>query len=121
MEFETPKYDYVTVNVILEKNTLKSTRVLADIPGSRVVAMACVPTDNTEGRIIDLTVYQNNNDVVKAADIRFSQKTNGGTYQDSMRPVDLPGSFQYYVELSAYETSAVQNVQVQVLFMYQKN
>ena len=116
---DTLKYDYITATVALAVNeTLDSEKI--GLPDGNVVAIGAVVAGNTENRIINLAVFQNTTEVVRSADVRFSQKTSGGTFRDSMRPVDLPGGRTYEVRIASNEGSATQAIQVQVLFMVEK-
>lgn len=112
-------YDYVTVNVTLIKATLIANAPI-DIPDGKVVAIGAAISGNPEDRIIDLGIFKNNNAVVQPADYRFSQKTNGGTFVESMRPVNFEGGFSMQARLSAYAVSATEDITVQVLFMIYK-
>ena len=84
------------------------------------MAIAAIVAGDTENRIINLSVLSNGNDVVRPADVRFSQKTNAGTFIDSMRPVDFLGGRVYETRLVASSLSATQTITVQVLFMIEK-
>jgi hypothetical protein len=117
--FEEEKYEYVTQNVTMLKGTVLGNEKF-DVPDGQVVAMAAIVAGNTEDRIVDLGVFNNNNEVVKTCDVRFSQKTNGGTFKDSMRPVDFAGGKQYEVRLLALAASPREDITVQVLFMIRK-
>lgn len=119
MDFLEKKYEYVVSNVVLVKNMVLANEPV-DIPEGKVVAMAAIMKGNDENRLIDLGVFQNNNEVVKTCAVEFSEKTSGGTYKDSMRPVDLSGGKQYQVRLTASASSAVDNVTVQAIFMIEK-
>lgn len=113
------KYEYATIDVTLLKNTLIGQEVI-NIPDGRVVAMGVVLAGDPEDRIINVGVFDNNNETVKTADYRFSEKTNGGTYKDSLRPVDFSGGKNYQIRLLSNDASATENVTAQVLFMIEK-
>ncbi|MBC7748119.1 MAG: hypothetical protein H7Z76_06010, partial [Methylotenera sp.] len=74
----------------------------------------------TENRIIDLSILQNNQEIVRPSDVRFSEKTNGGTFKDSLRPINFDGGKTYEVKLVANAISNANTVTVQVLFMFEK-
>lgn len=116
---EEIKYEYETVNVSLAANTVLSSENLS-IPAGRVVAIAAIVAGNTEARIINLSILQNNQEIVRPADVRFSEKTNGGTFKDSMRPVDFLGGRTFEARVVANSMSTTQAVAVQVLFMIEK-
>lgn len=113
------QYEYVTANVTLETGIVTGNdRVL--IPEGKVVAIGAVVAGNTEDRIINLSILDNNNEVVRPCDVRFSEKTNGGTFKDSLRPVDFNGGRTFEARIVALSPSATQKVAVQVLFMIEK-
>jgi hypothetical protein len=117
--FEQKQYEYVTANVTLATDTVTGNdKVL--IPEGKVVAIGAVVAGNTEDRIINLSILDNNNEVVRPCDVRFSEKTNGGTFKDSMRPVDFNGGRTFEARLVALSPSATESVAVQVLFMIEK-
>lgn len=116
---EENKYEYETVNVSLAANTAMSSENLT-IPAGKVVAIAAVVAGNTEARIINLSILQNNQEIVRPADVRFSEKTNGGTFKDSMRPVDFLGGRTFEARIVANAVSATEAIAVQVLFMIEK-
>lgn len=117
--FEQKQYEYVTANVTLATDTVTGNdKVL--IPEGKVVAIGAVVAGNTEDRIINLSILDNNNEVVRPCDVRFSQKTNGGTFKDSMRPVDFNGGRTFEARIVALSPSVTEAVAVQVLFMIEK-
>lgn len=120
--FEEIDYEYERVNVVLAANaTISSSDTgRVRIPDGKVVAMAAVIAGDTENRIIDLSVLDNNNEIVRPCDVRFSQKTSGGTFKDSMRPVAFNGGRTIEARLVALAASTTQTVTVQVVFMIQK-
>ncbi len=120
--FEEIDYEYERVNVVLAVNATMSTSESGKIriPDGKVVAMAAVIAGDTENRIIDLSVLDNNNEIVRPCDVRFSQKTSGGTFKDSMRPVAFNGGRTIEARLIALSSSTTQTVTVQVVFMIQK-
>ncbi len=116
---ENSRYDYVTSTLSLAVNeTVNSEKIT--VPDGKVVAIAAIVAGNTEDRVINLSILQNNMEVVKAADVRFSAKTSGGTFKDSMRPVDLSGGRTYETKIVASAASTTETVQIQVLFMIEK-
>ena len=120
--FEEVEYEYVRVNVDLPANATMSNidNSRVPIPQGIVVAMAAILGGNAEERIIDLSVLDNNNEVVRPCDFRFSEKTAGGTFKDSLRPVSFTGGRSLEVRLVALQPSATKSITVQVLFMIKK-
>ncbi|MFV5702195.1 hypothetical protein ACM55F_10015 [Flavobacterium sp. XS2P12] len=117
--YEEKTYEYVTANVTLTNGTVLANEPIV-IPDGKVVAISAIVAGDTENRIINLSVLSNGNEVVRPADVRFSQKTNGGTFRDSMRPVNFLGGRSFEARLVALSLSATQTVTVQVLFMIEK-
>jgi hypothetical protein len=110
------KTEYITTTITLDPTeTLDSQTV--QIPSGNIVAMAAIVAGNPEARILNLSVLQNGFEVVQPADVRFSERTSGGTYRGSMRPINLPGGRQYEVRLVATTASLTEKVAVQVQFM----
>lgn len=120
--FEEVKYEYERVNVLLAANTTMSASESGKIriPDGTVVAIAAIVAGNTEDRIIDLSILDNNNEIIRPTDIRFSEKTSGGTFKDSMRPVAFNGGRNVEARLVALTPSTTQSITVQVVFMVQK-
>jgi hypothetical protein len=113
------KYEYVVANVLLAKTTNSGNKNI-DIPSGRVVALGVVAAGNTENRIIDLSILNNGNEVIKPSDFRFSEKTSGGDYLQSLRPVDFDGGRLYETRFSASVASIAEDVNFQVLFVIEK-
>lgn len=120
--FEEIDYEYERVNVVLAATATMSASDSGRIriPDGKVVAIAAIVAGNTENRIIDLSILDNNNEIVRPCDVRFSEKTSGGTFKDSMRPVAFNGGRTVEARLVALLPSATQAVTVQVVFMIQK-
>jgi hypothetical protein len=116
---EELKYEYVTANVALAVSETQGSDTVF-IPEGKVVAIGAVVSGNPEARIINLSILQNNSEIIRAADVRFSEKTNGGTFKDSLRPVDFQGGRQFEAKLVASDSSATEAITVQVLFMIEK-
>jgi len=117
--FEEEKiYEYVTANV-----TISAGNIMAQdktfIPDGKVVAIGTALAGNFGNAIVNLSILDNNNEVIKPSDVRFSEKTNGGTFKDSLRPVYFLGGKTYESRLVALQPLAA-NVTVQVLFMIEK-
>lgn len=111
--------EYVTANITLVANTAIANDKIF-IPDGKVVAIAAIVAGNTENRIINLSILDNGNEVIKPADVRFSTKTSGGSFKESMRPVDFSGGRNFETKLVANATSATENITVQVLFLIEK-
>jgi hypothetical protein len=115
-------YTYERVNVTLAANTTQSSTEGSSVflPEGKVVAIGAIVVGDTQGRIIDLSILNNNNEVVRPCDVRFSEKTSGGTFKDSMRPVAFQSGKTFEARLVALVASTTIDITVQVLFMIQK-
>ncbi|WP_163398159.1 hypothetical protein [Flavobacterium fluviatile] len=112
-------FEYITSTVTLnETETQDTDNVL--VPDGTIVGIAAVISGNTESRIINLSMLQNNFEVVRAADVRFSERTSGGSFKESMRPVNLPGGRNYETRIVALSASTTEKVSIQVMFMISK-
>ena len=120
--FEEIDYTYEKVDVVLPVNATMSTSDTGRIrlPEGKVVAIGAIVAGNTENRIINLSILDNNNEIVRPCDVRFSEKTAGGSFKDSLRPVAFIGGRNYEARLVALAPSSTQAITVQVLFMIQK-
>jgi hypothetical protein len=120
--FEEIDYTYEKVDVVLPVNATMSTSDTGRIrlPEGKVVAIGAIVAGDTENRIINLSILDNNNEIVRPCDVRFSAKTAGGTWKDSLRPVAFIGGRNYEARLVALAPSSTQAITVQVLFMIQK-
>lgn len=120
--FEDVDYEYERVNVVLPANATTSSidGSMVTLPQGKVVAIGAVVAGDTENRIIDLSILNNNNEVVKPCDVRFSEKTSGGEFKNSLRPVAFIGGKVFQAKLVALEASLTKTITVQVIFMIQK-
>jgi hypothetical protein len=110
------KNEYITTTITLDVNETTDSQTV-QIPSGTIVGMAAIVAGNPEARILNLSVLQNNFEVVQPSDVRFSERTSGGTYRGSLRPVNLLGGRNYEVRLVATTASPTEKVAVQVLFM----
>jgi len=114
------RYEYVVADVFLAKTTNTGTESMIDIPSGRVVAMGTVMAGDAENRIINLSVLNNGNEVIKPADYRFSEKTSGGDWLQSLRPVDFDGGRKYETRFVAPVASANEDLNFQVIYVIEK-
>ena len=120
--YEEVDFEYEKVDVVLPANSVVSTSDTGKIriPEGKVVAIGAIVAGDTENRIINLSILDNNNEVLRPCDVRFSAKTAGGSFKDSLRPVAFIGGRNYEARLVALAPSATETITVQVLFMIQK-
>jgi hypothetical protein len=112
-------YEYVTANIVLGVNESQDSDKVT-IPAGRVIAIGAIVAGNTGSRIINLSILQNNQEIIRPADVRFTQKTSGGTFKNSLRPVDFEGGRTFEAKVVATAASATEEVAIQVLFMIEK-
>lgn len=109
------KITYKTINVTLPAAS-QSAEKGTKIPSGKIVAIGTVIKGNTDEEIIDFSLLDNNNEILPPADVKFSEKTSGGRWIDSMRPVELDGGREIDAKLYAYTSNRAADIQVQVLF-----
>ena len=69
----------------------------------------------TDGEIIDLSVAENGNDVLRPCDVRFSEPKSAGRWLDALRPTTIDGGRTLTFKLNAYTANRLNAVKVQVL------
>ncbi len=113
------KYDYTTVNVTIDANDPSGNNSVR-VPDGEVVAIGAIcNTEPTE--IINLSLLDNNNEILRPSDVRFSQKTSGGDWLSCLRPVsDISGGRDITARLTALTATRAKDYTVQVLFMIKK-
>lgn len=113
------KFEYITVvATLLAANATGEAEV--KLPDGKCVAIGAVIKGNTDDEIINLSLLEGTQTVLKPADVSFSTRSNGGSYRESLRPVDLDGGRLITVSLAALTASRPTNIKVQVLFMVEK-
>ena len=92
------------------------------LPDGNLVNVGAVSNDTT-GQIINFSLLQDGNDVIKPADLRFSTRTSGGSFRDSLRPIsNVVAGRQFEVKVATLgDRPSAAEVVVQVLFVIQKN
>lgn len=115
-----PKFEHITIDVVLPANSATAVSEPQRIPDGRCVAIGAVVSGNTNNEIINLSLKQNTNEVLKPADVRFFEKTNGGIFVHSLCPVDIDGGRAITVVLNALVDVRPNPVTIQVLFMVEK-
>ncbi|ESU28392.1 hypothetical protein FLJC2902T_17470 [Flavobacterium limnosediminis JC2902] len=113
------RFEYVTV-VITLLAAASSGEAEVRLPDGKCVAIGAVTSGNDDNEIINLSCSENSTVVLKPADVRFSEKTNGGNFVESLRPIDLDGGKTITASLNALTNSRATDVKVQVLFMILK-
>lgn len=109
------KITYKTINVTLPAAS-QSAEKGTKIPAGKIIAIGTVTKGNANAEIIDFSLLDNNNEILSPADLSFSEKTSGGRWIDSMRPVNLDGGREIDAKLYAYTSSRAADIKVQVLF-----
>lgn len=106
---------YKTINVTLPAASQSASKGIK-IPTGKIIAIGAVVQGNIANEIIDLSLLDNNNEMLAPCDVKFSEKTAGGRWIDSMRPVNLDGGREVDAKLYAYTSSRANDIKVQVLF-----
>jgi hypothetical protein len=106
---------YKTINVTLPAASQTASKGIK-IPSGKIIAIATVVQGNSANEIIDLSLLDNNNEILAPCDVKFSEKTAGGRWIDSMRPVGLDGGREVDAKLYAYTSTRSTDIKVQVLF-----
>jgi hypothetical protein len=119
MNLNSKKYEYVTSDVQVLKNISSNEEDIV-IPDGRVVAMGVVLKGNAEDRIVNASVLDRNNEIIRPADVTFFQKTTGGNFLDGFMPVDFDGGRTYQARLSPTVVSAVDDLTAQFIFIVEK-
>lgn len=96
----TKRYEFVTQNVTLIRTSTFNEELLT-IPDGKVVRMGVILKGNTENRIINASVLDNNNEITRPIDVDFLQKTASGSFLEGFMPVEFDGGRQYQVRLTA--------------------
>jgi hypothetical protein len=120
MENTNKRYETVTQNVKLLRTGLFDEELLR-IPDGKVVRMGVVLKGNTEDRIINASVLDNNNEIIRPIETGFLQKTASGSFLEGFMPVDFEGGRQYQVRLTALVLPlGVEEPVAQFLFIIEK-
>lgn len=115
------KIKYITASLILDKDSTDIEESVL-LPDGVVTHFAIVQSGNDNQEIINLSFLENNTELLKPSDLRFSEKTANGNFLESMRPVsDIDGGRKIQVRLAALKSARPSNVNVQVLFAIQTN
>jgi hypothetical protein len=96
----TKRYEFVTQNVKLLSTGLFNEESLR-IPDGKVVRMGVVLKGNTQDRLINASVLDNNNEIIKPIEVGFLQKTASGSFLEGFMPVEFDGGRTYDVKLTA--------------------
>ena len=108
--------DYKTIVVTLPSGSSSVDSTSIKMPDGKIVGIAATSTGNEPREIINLSVLNNGNEVVRPADLSFSTQQSGAGFLNSMRPVDFDGGYEYNVRLTAYTPSRANDIVVQVIF-----
>lgn len=116
---EDANYDYSTVNITISNGTAIAEEDVR-LPDGELVGIATV-TSPEPSEILNMGLFINNQEVLKPADVRFSQKTNGGTWRDSIRPVSgIQGGTTVTTRIIALTDVRADDITTQVLFVVKK-
>lgn len=108
------RIDYRTINLTLASDA-SQTEADLKVPAGTICAIGAITQGNTLGEIIDLSVSDNGNDVLRPCDVRFSEPKSAGHWLEAMRPTSLEGGRTLTFKLAAYTASRASEIKVQVL------
>ena len=111
------RYEQKKVEVtIADGGTLASNTI--KLPFGTCVGMSVAKIDNANhGDFVNLSVKDGGGAVVEASDISFFEKTSGGRWIDSLRPMSFECNRNVEVELSTATALSGGNFKAQVLFV----
>lgn len=113
------KVKYHRHNITLPKNTTAFQVDNIKVPDGEVTHISLVH-DNTTAKIVEMGIYENNSEVVKPCDIRFTEKTSSGSFLESLRPVsDFQGGREVSIRLTTLDNLINDDITVQVLLVIQ--
>ena len=107
------KVDWKTLNISL---VVGETTTTGEVPlerGERIVA--AVETGSEPGQIINLGLYEQNNEVSVPMDLGFWKRSNSGQYLDGFKPIGFKGGTTVEVRLTT-KTPVPAAVDVQIVF-----
>ena len=114
-----PKYEYVTKEVtVLDK--VSSNEEDIRVPDGRVVRMGVVLRGNTEDRMVNVSILDSNNEIVRPAEVRFFEKASGGNFLDGFMPVDFDGGRTYQVRVTPTTESVSDDITAQFILIVEK-
>lgn len=110
---------YTSKEITLSRLETSVTKTI-EIPEGDVTHIGLVK-EGTATDIVNLEVLQNFSRLLDPLDIRFSEKSNGANFLESLRPVSgIRGGRTLQVRLTAISTPRVADLTVQVVFVTQK-
>lgn len=90
MERNEVLYDYQTLDVLVEKGFPMIQREVR-IPDGEIIGIGVVAAYDP-GQMVNFSLLDNNNEVLRPASTKFCEKTNGGDWVSSLRPVNIAGA-----------------------------
>lgn len=113
------KYEYVTQEVFVEDKSPSNEEDIR-VPDGRVVRMGVILRGNTEERMVNVSILDSNNEIVRPAEVTFFQKTSGGNFLDGFMPVDFDGGRTYQVRVTPTTESVADNITAQFILIVEK-
>ncbi len=107
------KIDWKTLKIkLLAGETLAEKAITLD-KGEKVVASVAVASD--PGKIVDLGLYENNQQVSAPMDLSLWKKSNAGIFTDGFKPLEIKGGSEIQARLSTAAGLAA-DLDIEVVF-----
>mgnify|MGYP003638073057 CR=1 FL=1 len=114
-----PQYRHKKVNLtIAAAGQLDEKKV--NLPAGTCVGMAVIKTGAAPDEFVDLSILDNGSELVEGSDYRFYEKTNGGRWIDSLRPMSFDCNRDITVRLAA-DNAIAGGLKLQVIFFIIQN
>lgn len=107
------KVDWKTLNISLAAGETIATGEVPLERGERIVAAA--ETGSEPGQIINLGLYEQNNEVSAPMDLAFWKRSNSGQYLDGFKPIGFKGGTTVEARLTT-KTAVAAQVDLQIVF-----
>lgn len=107
------KVDWKTLNISL---AIGETIATGEVPlekGERIVA--AVETGTDPGQIINLGLYEQNNEVSAPMALPFWKRSNAGQYLDGFKPIGFKGGTTVEARVTT-KTAVAEAVDIQIVF-----
>lgn len=107
------KVDWKTLNIsLVPGETIANKEIHLEL-GERIVA--AVETGSEPGQIINLGLYEQNNEVSAPMALPFWKRSNAGQYLDGFKPISFKGGSSVDVRLST-KSPIANAVEIQIVF-----
>lgn len=91
-----------------------------NLPSGTCVGMAVIKTGADPDEFVDLSILDNGSELVEGSDYRFYEKTNGGRWIDSLRPMSFDCNRDVTARLSGNNPIPA-GLKIQIIFFIIQN